>query len=88
MLQPVQRSQVIGDVRIDDALEIEVCEQNEGAATGRRLRWKLEVGFTNRKRKALRPKRWRTQPRCLGFGCAACSGASDDPIASLRVLSR
>ena len=31
--EPVQRLQVIGDVRIDDALEIEVCEQNEGAAT-------------------------------------------------------
>jgi hypothetical protein len=41
----VQRLQVIGDVWIDDALEIEVREQNERAATGRRLRWKLQVGF-------------------------------------------
>jgi hypothetical protein len=43
--EPVQRLQVIGDVWIDDALEIEVREQNERAATGRRLRWKLQVGF-------------------------------------------
>ena len=44
----MQRLQVIGDVGIDDALEIEVCEQNEGAATRRRLRWKLQVGFAQK----------------------------------------
>src|SRR6202020_1777094 len=40
----VQRLQVIGDVRIDDALEIEVCEQNEGAASRRGLRGEAQMG--------------------------------------------
>jgi hypothetical protein len=43
----VQRVQVVGDVRIDDALGIEVREQNKGAAVGRRLWWKLQVTVTN-----------------------------------------
>src|SRR6185437_15489724 len=44
--EPVQRLQVVGDVRINDALDIEVCEQKEGATTGRRPRRKLQVAFT------------------------------------------
>jgi hypothetical protein len=43
--KPVQCLQVIGDVRIDDALWVEVCEQNERAGIGRGLRCKLHVRF-------------------------------------------
>ena len=43
--KPVERLQLKGDVRIDDALVIEVSEQNERAATGRRLRRELLVGI-------------------------------------------
>jgi hypothetical protein len=43
----VQRPQVINDIRIDDALGVEVCEQYQRAAAGRRLRRKLLLGFAN-----------------------------------------
>jgi hypothetical protein len=70
--EPVQRLQVVGDVRIDEAMKIEVCEQNERAATGRRLRWKLEVSFAKEaKNVATQAVAHRCQ-RALGFRCAAC----------------
>src|SRR4051812_8400651 len=43
--EPVQRLQVIDDMGIDDTFGIEVCEQDQRAASLRRLARKLTVGF-------------------------------------------
>ena len=78
----MQRLQVIGDVRIDDALEIEVCEQNERAATGGRLRWELQVGFAKEAENVAAEAVTQGSQRALGFGAQHALELQDDPIAS------